>query len=291
MATPAELLRRLVVSGGSGTPDDVAAVRAEAARMSGAILSFLERERVRIVACRGSVTDFAPSLRGKRPRGWPEGATWDAVPGTYFHRRKAVVVATVAGASGARVVPPAGQGHGSFNLTVHEAMHGHDIASGRRLTATRGFKDARKADSPNLPPYLLQKGKAGIEETFAESAARFYGGDGALAGQWPALHAWWQADPAASLRLALSAARPPAAAPARLGAIGEASFEEDGAILLDLRAEEPGVALGHALLRFEPGTEPFARIERHLARGRGAAAARLARASGRQQPLLVRPFP
>lgn len=282
MATNADnaLLDSLLIAGGTGTAADLAAVRAEVARLSASILAFFASKSVRIVACRGSVTDFETSLRGKRPRSWPPGATWDTVPGTYLQERKRVVVATV-DSGGRRVVPVSGQGHGSFNLAVHEAMHGHDIESGRRLTKSKKFKAARKADSGRLPEYLLQKGNAGLEETFAESAARHFGGDPALARDWPALAAWWAADPAAAMPRRGGGAQE--SAEIESGPLGEAEFAEDGAIRLDLRADEPGVAIGHALLVYRPGDSGYDAVRLHLAGNSEAAPA-----AG--STLLVRPF-
>ena len=276
------LLDSLVIPDGSGTAEDVAAVRDEVARLSEAILGFFAAEGVKVIACRGSVTDSEQSLRGKRPRSWPPGATWDIVPGTYLQNRKRVVVATVAGAGG-RVVPATGQGHGSFNLAIHEAMHGHDIESGRRLSKSRKFKAARKADAGRLPQYLLQKGNAGLEETFAESAARHFGGDGAFAGDWPALASWWAGDPAASMPRSRGAGGGESAL-VETGPLGEAEFAEDGAIRLDLRAEEPGLAIGHALIVYRPGDEGYEAVSSHLA---GGAEAALAPGGG---TLLVQPF-
>lgn len=117
----------LVIPGGSGTVEDCAAVAAEAATLPDFVISHFERKMVRIVACRGSVTNFERELRGKVPRGWDGlGKTWDDVPGTYFDERKRVVVATIA-EGGSRAVPGRNSGlHGSANLTAHESLHGYD---------------------------------------------------------------------------------------------------------------------------------------------------------------------
>jgi hypothetical protein len=255
--TRVQLLERLVAAGGSGTDEDVAAVRSEIGRLSTDVLAFLHRKRVKVVACRGSVTDFETSLRGKLPRGWDpnKGITWDHVPGAYLIRRKRVVVATVA-AGGGRAVPPKGQGHGSINLALHEAMHGHDIAGGHRLTSSAGFRAARAADLPRLPAYEAQPGAAGVEETYAESAARHFSDDPGLAGDWPALAAWWARDPAgegleASFSLERHGATEEHGADAPIGTV---SRQDDGSLFYDLRADEPEVAVGHAAF-VEPAPE------------------------------------
>jgi hypothetical protein len=41
----------------------------------------------------------------------------------------------------------------------------------------------------------MQAGAAGPEETFAESCARFFGGDATLAAEWKNLHAFWNSNP------------------------------------------------------------------------------------------------
>lgn len=124
---------------------------------------------MRIVACRGSITDAVPSLRGKQPRGWPPGSTWDSVPGVAFGNR--VYVATMA-KNGRRVVYPTGIRHGSLSLTVHEALHGYDFENRHRFIRSSAFKKARKAQYKTcLNAYQRQAGDAGLQETFAESGA------------------------------------------------------------------------------------------------------------------------
>jgi hypothetical protein len=242
--TKEELLERLVVAGGSGTAADVAAVKGEIARLSRSVLAFLRKKKVKVVACRRSVTDFETSLKGKLPRGWDpaKGVTWDDVPGAYLIGRKRIVVATIGDGAG-RAVPPRGQGHGSVNLAIHEAMHGHDIAGGHRLTGSPGFRAARAADLPRLPAYEAQAGAAGIEETYAESAARHFSGDPGFTAEWPALAAWWGTDPVVDEGLESVLA---GEAHAEDAPIGTVTRQEDGALFYDLRADEPGVAVGHA---------------------------------------------
>jgi hypothetical protein len=50
----------------------------------------------------------------------------------------------------------------------------------------------------------------------------------------------------------------------RAGAIGAAWKEEDGTIVLQLRAESPGGARGDALLRYPPGHRQYQEILQHL---------------------------
>lgn len=276
-----ELLDKLVVKGGSGTPADVAAVRAQIALLSEDVLAFFKKKKLKVVACRGSVTDVEKSLRGKLPRGWDPaaGKTWDDVPGAYLIHRKKIVVATVAAPGGGRAVPPTGAGHGSCNLALHEALHGHDIASKSRLTATAAFLKARGDDLPRLPDYERQEGKAGIEETFAESGALHYSKDTGFAAARPALAAWWAKGPAETL--ATAGAKPLKLAPKAVraeiaeageAAVGTATLEPDGSVLFDLRADEPGVAIGHAAFVSKPADAGFRDSTRALKKKPGGRA-------------------
>lgn len=181
---------------GSADAADGELVAAELARFPLAILGELEANGVRIAVARGSVTDVREDLRGVRPRGWPPGSTWDSVPGLYEPSRKRVIIATRGHEGGAPYVPPFGDGHGSFNLVLHETGHAIDKAERETYrSATSDFTAARDADRSRLGGYERQSGSAGREETYAESLARYYGGDATLASDWPTLYAYWRGDP------------------------------------------------------------------------------------------------
>ena len=236
-------LKSLVVSGGSGTAEDVTAVVAGAARLPGWAIEHFRKRKIRIVACRGSVTDFETALRGQVPRGWEGlGRTWDDVPGTYFDNKRRVVIATIA-KDGARVVPDKFSGlHGSDDLVVHESLHGYDYSTGHVVLAAPSFLAARDADAPNLPDYEKQPGQAGLEEAFAESGAQYCLDRTAMVARVPALAGFWDSMPIA--------AGAPHALPAMVGRqpLGTASRNPDGSFTLDLRATGAGGAIGHASL-------------------------------------------
>ena len=185
--------RLLVVPGGSATKEDFEAVAGDAALLPAFVIRRFEKKKIRIIACRGSVTDFEKDLRGVTPRGWPTGKTWDNVPGAYFPDKKRVVIATIA--SGAmRAVPTKASGlHGSDNLIVHELLHGYDYVRNHKPLKDKGFVAARTADFSKLGPYERQEGRAGLEETFAESGAKYVAVPEALRATWPNLHAFWSA--------------------------------------------------------------------------------------------------
>ncbi|MBU3078927.1 DUF1353 domain-containing protein [Sphingomonas quercus] len=284
---PAERIARarlLVVTGGSGTGEDLEAVAREAASLPDAVMARFEDLGIRIIACREAVTDFETGLRGVVPRGWENtGRTWDDVPGTYLDDRKRVVIATIAGPAGERVVPTAASGkHGSASLVVHESLHGHDYSGRHQVIRAAGFQTARDGDLARLGVYESQPGDAGLEETFAESGARFCVESAALHGDWPNLFGYWEAAPLAAgpvLESPLAVAEPDPAAP-----IGTAELRDDGAIRLDLRAEGPGGAIGHAAFVIARTDIVFPAVRDHLFAG-GA----LEAAPGRVLPF--RPMP
>jgi hypothetical protein len=239
-----EAVRRIIVTGGTGDQDDLNTVARSAALLPLVVLDRLAARKVRLVACRSSVTDFEKDLRGVTPRGWElTGRTWDSVPGAYFPNRKRVVIATI-GSGGAQIVPGPDSGlHGSHSLTAHETLHGFDHVSGYPSHSEARFRTAREADLDRLDAYERQAGEAGLEETYAESGARFYVDGEALKADWPALHAYWLAGPAGAEAGLVT--EPPVAS----AALGTVERLEDGALQLSLRAEDASGAVGHALLR------------------------------------------
>jgi hypothetical protein len=261
--------RRIAIAGGRGTTDDVDAVVAQAEALPSRMLDFLRRKGARIVACCGAVTDHATHLSGVRPDGWPEGMTWDIVPGTWIDATRHVIIATRDGAGGGRVVPDRASGaHGSFHLVVHETMHGHDRLKRHKISGGEAFGAARSADLAALGPHERLDGVRGLEETYAESAARVFAADPAVAAHWPALHGFWLRLPPSALETAAPTGRPPP--PPVAGAIGVAEGAPDGAILLDLVAEGPGGAIGHAAVRVEPAAPLHAQlVERVFGREAG----------------------
>lgn len=189
------IARSLVVPGGSGTQQDVDLVVAELEKMPAAALLAMARDGTKVIACRGNVTDYAPELSGVRPRGWPPGATWDTVPGAYMPDKNAVVIATTGhGTPQGAHVPATGEGHGSANLVIHEAAHAIDAATG--ASGSTAFNEARNKDIDGLTDYEKQPGAAGQSETFAESAARYYGGGNAC--NTPNINDYWRRHPLGS---------------------------------------------------------------------------------------------
>ena len=262
---PAARARALTVVGGTGDAADLAAVAAEAAGLPGFVLARFEKAKIRLLACRESVTDFATELQHVVPRGWEGlGKTWDDVPGTYLSDRKRVVIATIA-AGGGRAVPTMASGkHGSANLTVHEALHGYDYSGDHAALADPAFRAARTADFAKLGTYEQQAGQPGLEETFAETAARAVADAAKLTVDWPKLAAWWKAGPAQMAGFVEPA--PPAEPADPYAPIGTAEVTPEG-IRLDLRAEGPGGAIGHAAFVIPPGAPEHGAVLKHIGGG------------------------
>ncbi|MBP0463456.1 PAAR domain-containing protein [Roseomonas sp. PWR1] len=192
------IARRIVRPGGSGTAEDAELVAQQLANLPPGVLAQMEADGTVVVACRGSVTDYRSDLAGVQPRGWPAGSTWDNVPGARMGDTGEVVVATIGhndNPPNARV-PATGEGHGSANLTVHEALHGYDMGGGGHRSDDADFAAARAADTgPNTPAYEQQAGSAGQEESFAESGARYYSDPAAARQNEPNLADYWSNQP------------------------------------------------------------------------------------------------
>jgi uncharacterized Zn-binding protein involved in type VI secretion len=187
----------LLSAGGSADVSDVALVAQELVKFPPHVLQTMIDEGKSVVVCRGSVTDYRADLRGVQPRGWPEGSTWDSVPGAYMGGTNEVVIATTGhGTPEGAHVPQSGEGHGSHNLVLHECGHAvDDRPGGPARSSEAAFNQARDADSATLSDYETQPGAAGQEETYAESMARHYGEDSNDAADHPNLHDHWASDP------------------------------------------------------------------------------------------------
>lgn len=138
------------------------------------------------------LTDAVPRLQGVKPRGFEDGTSWDHTDGVFLPRERVLVVSETAQDA------ETGQWLG-FNApraaaTVrHEVGHAFDFV--RELSASAAFMAAYEQDAAALRPwldrhdivnedqkealqYLLQAGKAGPHETFAEVFAALVGGAG-----------------------------------------------------------------------------------------------------------------
>jgi hypothetical protein len=182
------LATSLVKTGGSGTAEDAKLVAESLAKLPKSTLEQMQKNGTKVIACRGSVTDYRTDLKGVQPRGWPPGSTWDKVPGANTRDKNEVVIAVTGhGTPAGAHVPKTGEGHGSVNLAAHEATHSIDSGS-PSPSDSDDFKKARDADMAKLPAYEKQAGEAGRQETYAESAARHAEGKDA---HTPNLKKYW----------------------------------------------------------------------------------------------------
>jgi uncharacterized Zn-binding protein involved in type VI secretion len=192
------LALQLLVAGGSADNHDLALVAQQLILMPPGMLQAMINQGQHVVVCRGSITEYRADLRGVHPRGWPPGATWDTVPGVFLPDRNQVVIAVIGhGTAAGAHVPQTGEGHGSANLVVHESTHAvdHQQTGGDRSSSDPNFTAARNADSAGLSAYENQPGTAGQEESYAESAARYYSGDPNDAANHPNLNQYWSTNP------------------------------------------------------------------------------------------------
>lgn len=187
----------VVVLAGTANAADALLVSNEFTKFPLEMQQALDSGGGKIVVCRGSITEYRTDLKGVHPRYWPAGSTWDTVPGGFSGDRNELVIATTGhGTPAGPHVPAREEGHGSSNLVLHEGAHGidHNAPAGAQ-SSSAGFNNARNSDIGTLSPYESQAGSAGQEESYAESAARFYGGDPNDAANHPNLNNHWASNP------------------------------------------------------------------------------------------------
>lgn len=132
------------------------------------------------------LTDVLPRLAGKHPRGHEAGTIWENLDGGLFARERLIVIASSALEDGGYVVTGTAR---AGQLLRHEYGHAWDLIA--RLSDTQEFIAAYDKDavvlhawlSRDIPTdaleqlgYLLQSGKAGRQEAFAEIFAHLHGG-------------------------------------------------------------------------------------------------------------------
>ncbi len=267
-------------AGKPGYETDAALVTAELARFPQSIGNSIVACGIGLVACRGNVTDYAPELHNQAPRNWPPGSTWDIVPGAYIPELHKVVIATQPTPGGGWHVPIYGEKEGSRSIVIHESMHAYDYENlDNKKSADPAFLAARQADFALLGSYF-QYPNGGAEETFAESAAMYFGSDQSTANSWPTLARYWETFAAAN--------PPPVAAAAAQGDhddnIGHATLHSDGTLSLNLRADGANGEIGHAQLTYTPDHPLYQAVAQHVT---GAVPTQT---TGAAQTFVVKPF-
>ncbi|OCA90848.1 toxin [Bacillus sp. FJAT-27225] len=135
------------------------------AKLPQPLLNRIDEEGIRVRLFEGNLTDnpTASHLKGKTPRGYTNGATWDSVPGI----GGAEIVLVKIGAS------EKGKGHGSINLELHELAHSIDHLVYKDFSDQDSFQAIWKKERTELFPgrdyFIIYP-----EEYFAEAFAYYY---------------------------------------------------------------------------------------------------------------------
>lgn len=192
-----------VVAGPGASDDDREAVEDALVNIPSPVADQISRAHITVVACRERVTNCFPALHNVHPDGWPEGSTWDLVPGAFVPASNAVAISTIEGPQNTRVVMPARPpdpngvyaAHGSSSLAVHELLHGFDAADSFPSNDPSLFLPALKRDCDSLNreynrTYFTNM-TWGPREAFAESGARHFGNQDTSFSSWPSLASYW----------------------------------------------------------------------------------------------------
>ena len=134
-------------------------------KLPSSLLSKLIENNVKIKLFNGKLTDNASvaHLKGIKPRGYGNDATWDDVPGMGGSHTVFVKI----GAS------DKGNGHGSVNLELHELAHSVDHIVYRDLYNNHNFLNIWKQEVGILFPNNSYFNNYS-EEYFAEAFAMYY---------------------------------------------------------------------------------------------------------------------
>jgi hypothetical protein len=207
-AVKAKAIGKNIRAGGTSDADDAKAVAKGMSKISTKVLDDLNKNGIQTECCRGPATEVLADLAGEQPRGWPDGMTWDSVPGCYSPTSKKVVVGTMDD-GGKRKVPGPDEGpipHGTPDLIGHESGHAFDASEGELKSENAKFLEARTKDMRAGRPrgmygprdnYFLTTAEGGdndagsTSETFAESFAMHFAGNS----RWPNLETFWGANP------------------------------------------------------------------------------------------------
>jgi hypothetical protein len=140
--------------------------------------SIIAKRGAKVVAVH-HLTDALPELKGVAPRGWPAGATWDAVDGCWSGGKNEIIVAEQRQLIGNGKWVASGR---TDQVLRHETGHAVDFTI-NTMSEHPDYKQAYDADTQALPPadknqlaYFLQPGGAGRQETAAEGVADREGG-------------------------------------------------------------------------------------------------------------------
>ena len=127
------------------------------------------------------VTDIWPKLKGVKPRGWPEGMTWDNADGMFSRGNKVIGVSEKRNDYLGLPV----KSNRTSGVLNHEFGHAFDDAFSPPISESAEFQQAYEADvksiserDQKLLSYFLQSGDAGKSEAVAEGFAIIAGAAG-----------------------------------------------------------------------------------------------------------------
>ena len=114
------LAKSLVGAAGSGSAEDAKLVAQALATLPANVLEQMKANGTRVTACRGSITDHRPDLKGITPPGWPPGSSWENVAKAELSDTNEVAIAVVGhGTAAGPHVPEMGGGRaGSDTLAM-----------------------------------------------------------------------------------------------------------------------------------------------------------------------------
>ena len=125
----------------------------------------------------------------EKPRGYPDQGygsdlTYGDLDGA-APNSKDIIIATDGGNAG----------DGSYNTVFHETAHGVDELNPKAFQSDDpAFQKAYSGDVPSMTPgdddYYLDP-NSGRSESYAESFARYFGGDPTLQQDWPNMYNYW----------------------------------------------------------------------------------------------------
>ncbi|MBM4000092.1 MAG: hypothetical protein FJ297_11245 [Planctomycetes bacterium] len=130
------------------------------------------------------VVDRAPELKSARPRGWPEGVTWEQVDAVHLPADKLLILAekrrtragTVVAADRVAGVLRHEVGHAYDVLGAEDARRSYRSSQDPFRAAYMADRGAISAEDAARMAYYLQARDAGRQEVFAESFAAALGG-------------------------------------------------------------------------------------------------------------------
>ncbi|GEK15849.1 anthrax toxin lethal factor-related metalloendopeptidase [Aliivibrio fischeri] len=154
---------------------------------------------IKVVVTKDNVTTYWAHLDGVSVRGHPEGSTWNSIPGAGAPDGETELVIAIRQNKDGKWELPSGN-HGSSNLVLHEFGHALDKVIGNKMDKNlfsqspefyRNWYYEFKAGNLKDLYYTQSENnyETGLEETFAEGFAKYYGSNGNSAAvtqyDWP----------------------------------------------------------------------------------------------------------